>query len=793
MMLKAYRIPSLVWRLPLGASRPPESIVAHSYSLFEIVLQSREGIEAVGVDVHRGIVWREPVTSGWYIGRGLRIEGKGIVDTAGQTLLKLGIEPRRVVHGRRLVAVGNGRRIRLVDRALLEEIGDVDERKARIAIDEYTLLVYGKARRGYLLAVDSVFGFNVQRLRRNVRSVSVARGCFSLCDGTGCIVGNGSVEASTTVDTIPLSAVKGGCLVALAAETGTIIAMLEGDGSLEVIDSCSETPRVTYSDGTLVAYSCGDSTRVVKAGSPIPEYIQSKDVIVTPTYHARLEESHLKLLSIEYGEDISILIPVEHYMVVHRDAIMVLSGGWLYSLSLDNPTVMNVELRDDDRCPMLIKLVVDGYKVLGFDVKGEHIEPMDSVAGGDRVCLEILKLQGAYEVSLVAKFAPPLIAEANLTLPPVKPRLKVYAVEAPEADSITLLSSSGNHLSVSVSRALLVEIPSAWLKPLDGLRLRLYEGDMVTYETILGDRSVILAPLKLRGEPRVVIEGRNVRVSYKPRGTLRLLTPDTEKISVNDVLPFDTRRAAVTVKGTDPDMLLVDSVRCTPKGRGAWRCVVDVWRGMHELCTCRRYANFEDTMLCSCKRAPLSNFILASYADISDIYTGNVVYIDSMSPLLELYLDVAKEGLVPLEVEVGDEKVAKVVSVRGGRTSLQVPMPRLQEGIYVAELRVASRRGIVHKKMIAVYAKHPNIIIAKTADKSVVCSSVDLGITIGSSIQRLRPGECLVADKTPEIIASLDECGYLVEAKAMEINVVDALAKAVKIAERLARVTRVKL
>ena len=793
-MMLAYRIPGLVWRLPLGASKPPESIVAHSYSLFEMVLWSREGREAIAVDVHRGIVWREPVAGGWYIGRGLRIEGKSVVDTGGQTLLKLGIEPRRVVYGRRLVAVGDGRRMRLVDRALLEEIGEVDERKARIAQDEYTLLVYGKTRRGYLLAVDSVFGFNAQRLKRNIRSVSVARGCFSLCDSTGCIIGNGSVEASTTVDTVPLSAVKGGCLVALAAETGTIIAMLEGDGSLEVIDSCPETPHVTYSDGLLVAYSCGDSTRIVKAGSPIPEYIHSKGIVVTPTYRAKLlEEGQLKLLSVEYGEDVNILVPVEHYMVVHRDAVMALSGGWLYSLTLDNPVELNIELKDDEQCSMLLRLVVDGYKVLGSDVKGEYVEPAGGVAGGDSVCLEILKLQGAYEVNLVAKFAPPLIAELNLTLPSVKPRLRVYAVEAPEADGITLLSSDGGSLSVSASRALLVEIPPAWLNPLKGLRLTLYEGDVVTYETIVGDRSVILMPLKLRGEPRVAIEGRDVRVSYKPGDTLRLPPPSIENISVTDILPFDVKRAAVTVKGVDPDVLLVDGARCTPKGRGAWRCVVDVWREMHELCTCRRYPGLEGEMLCSCRKVPLGRLILASYAEISKVYTGKVAYIDSQSPLLELHLDVAKEGMVPLEVEVGDEKIVKVASVKEGRTAIQLPMPRLREGIYTAELRVASRRGIVHRRMATVYAKHPSIIMAKAAGKSILCSSVALGIAVGSLVQSLKPGECLIAEKTPEVIALLDECGYLVEAEVEEVDVIDALAKAVRIAERLARITRVKL
>ena len=426
-MISAYRIPGLSWRLPLGASRPPYSIVAHSYSLFEYLVDTRNGREAIAVDIHRGVVWREGVTGGVYIGRGLRIEGRSIVDTNGEPLVKLKLEPRIVRYARRLVVVGDEKKLRIIDKAVLEELGELDGRKSIITGDEYTLAVYGRAKRGYLLAVDSINGFMIERLKRSVRRIEASHGCFVACDNSGCIAGNGAITTSMSVGGRPIAAIKGGCLVSLAAEKGSIIALVESDGGLEVIDSCDNEPQVVYADGILTAYACGGSIRVVKTGSLIPEHIGDAETVITPSFRAKIEESGgIHLLRIEYDEDENVLVPIEHHMVIHRDSIMVLSGGWLYSLDLGNPTVIEVEALEEDGCPVHLQIRAEGYKILEAFVEHDALEPVSSVnePGGYSICMKPRKLHNVYNAALEAKLAPPLIIDATVSIPAPRPRIE---------------------------------------------------------------------------------------------------------------------------------------------------------------------------------------------------------------------------------------------------------------------------------------------------------------------------------------------------------------------------------
>ncbi len=781
------------WRLALGASRPPESVVAHSYSMFEFLLYTREGREAVAVDVHRGLVWREPVTGGRYVGRGLRVEGKSIVDTGGQTLLKLGLEPRTVVYGRRLVAIGDEKRMRLVDRSLLEEVGEVDARKSRVVSDEYTLLVYGRVRRGYLLAVDSISGFSVERMKRSVRKLIASRGCFAACDNTGCIVGNGSIEASTTVDTKPLTALKGGCLVALNAEKGSIIAVVESEGSIEVIDSCNDMPEVVYSDGILAAYTCDDSVRLVKSGSPIPEYIHAGGVLVTPSYRARVEEGEVKLLNIMYGEDVEVLLPVEHYMVVHRDSIMALSGGWLYSIDLGDPAEMEVEEGEDAECPMKIRVSVEGYHILGLEARGEHVETagVEPRPMGGKLCLRPLKLQGVYNLRLEAKLAPPMVVEASVSLQPPKPRIRAVIIEAREAEGIALLYSDGRMEGFPANRAVLVEIHNAWFKPLKGLRLLLVEGGRVTYETRISDRSVILMPLKLSGEPRVVVDAGDVSLEYAPEDVASL--KPLGEISLAAVDPLDVRRASIMLEGVDAEAVLLDGARCIPYGRDSWRCVTNVWLDTHEICTCRRAALQETTLLCACRKLDLGHSIRSRYASVASLSVADPVQVDSRNPVLQLHVHLDEGGMLPVEVEVGDRKVIRVMHVGRGQHDISLKLPRLQEGVYNARISAAARDKLLDASTIIVYSREPSIIYVEASGRKIICSDVNIGLRLNKTLLTLKPGECIETDVEPELVAALDTCGYSVEAKPVKLNIEKALTTAAAAAWFIARAAKVKL
>ncbi len=784
-MPRLYRLPRLLWRLPLGSGKPRGRIVAHSYSMYELIVEGREGVEAIGVDVRRGLVWREPVEGGVYVGRGLRISGKSIVDATGATLVKLRVVPERVWYSRRALIAADARRARIVDKATLEEVGELDARRLRVVEDEYTLVAFGRGKRGYTLLVDSLYGFAVEKLKRNISSISVSRGCFAACDPIGCLVGNGSFVAATASNRVePVAAFRGGCLVAVESERGRAVVAVTADGGMEVVDSCEGRPEAVYADGELIVYRCEGALRYLKAGSSIPEHRRVDSVAVaTPSVVLSAEEIGGLHAYIMRGEDHEVIIPVEHYAAAYKDALMVLSGGWLYSIDFSAYTVIEVE--EVEGCPLGVKLDVNDYKLLNVSVEAEDVELLreDYAPSGYRACFSPEKLEASYELNMRVDLAPPLIAELVYTAMPPKPGINVHIVEAPGASAIMLLGD--NEMYVDEARALLVEVEEEWVKTLKGATLKVVSGGVTEAEARLEGRYALL-PYALRGEPLIVLEKGGVRFEYRPGGRIRLEPP--AGASARIVRMASPSLFTVRVEGVEADKLLVCGSPCSAEG-GGWRCRIDPYEENCEICGCVVLSG--GSSLCACRAArDIIRGIRGELAEITALSLEPVAVVDARNPSIRLQLSVADPGATVLEARVGGERVARTYRLGAAEEEVVLPLPRLEPGIYEAVLRAAGRSGVAEIEARLVYAEPPPAAVLATHAGIVVCVGADALVELENSAVPLAGGTCVKLGEQPRAIHLLDDCGHhlVVEPRLTRIEeLVAYAARAAALARMAAR------
>ncbi|AEM39639.1 hypothetical protein Pyrfu_1785 [Pyrolobus fumarii 1A] len=769
-------IPRLLWKLPLPEGTSLESVVAHSFSMYELVFgRSGEFVAAYGVDMLQGVLWSDEREGGLYITRGLRVENGKIVDTAGSVLLKLRLEPKHRILGRRVVLLVDDKKVKVVDRASLSVHLEGDARYSGFENDAYTLAAVVKtSRRGFTVVVDTIYGFEIVKMSRQPRNVRASRGCATICDNIGCIVSNGvNTVRLVAVNVKPLAASHSTCIVTLRSDSKWIVAMVKHN-NIDVLDSCDEEPRVIYSDTDMVIYMCDNSTRTLLFASNSAVITPSaSNAILTPSFTLSVKREHgVEILEGNVG-DTRIKIPVDTFYAVNRDKLLVVSSGWAYSIDLSEYEDIMLNLGEGKRCPIEAKIGVQSYTLLDLSIN-HNVEPveLDITTMGAYACLKPLKLDDEYVVELEARLAPPLLVSRALSLETPKPRLKIKAVRAAHTATGLLRLKHGNNVVELEpgTAALIVTIDEKWLDIVRGATIRVYDDDRLVASEIITDNPVIV-PCGSCVNPRVELEMDSTRIYYgidnvedireSILGSLRLVEPPvpTGLNSMSLKIEVETR--------DDIDYIEVDGkpARIVDRDKNGLQVecrLDDVYGENAELCACKRFSH-KTLLLCDCKElSKLVHEALKHYADVHKLEAPEYLLIDRNKPILRLDYIARRGGIAYLVVSTEDERTitSTTVYLSSGKGSIAAKLPTDFPWHSVEKLvvQLSDARGVHTLERLTIFYRRPIAYAYRVGTQCIVCSESIL-VYKGDEGVEVTDGCIRVPCDDVESIIAVDNCG----------------------------------
>ncbi len=773
-------VPRLLWRHALGADDKPRMVLAHSPSVYELLVPSLEGLTAMGVDISQGVLWRETVEDGLvYVGRGVRLDSDRLVDVAGNTLLKLRLgHVQKALIGRRVVAAIGTKRAKVIDKLVIEEIAELDAKTILVKSDEYSIGLAGRtSRRKYAVIADTMYGLWVVEARRPLKSISVANGCVLACNPMGCIVSNGSFAASIAgTDAEPLAAVNGACLIAMQSDKRWVV-MLVGEALLEAIDSCDSKPTVLYFDGVLVYYACGASIRSFNAKTT--EVSLEKlptGAIPTPTRPLRVtREEDYTILVLGGDEETRVLIPVQHLYKIHQDRLLALSAGWLYSLDLRSMDRVDVSI-EEDACPLGVRIETPGYRVIRVDVEdGIRVARKNLTSSTAFLCLEPVELKPAYTPRLVMHLAPPLVIDTFVSLGPVKPEIHATLLRLENGDAVYV----DGQLIEARPGAVILEVREPWYKLLQGAQLKLMEGDNVTYTALL-TRQLQVLPYTGRGKPRVAIQHKGFEYTLEVTEKL-IVNLDELRYSVVKVKPLSLEEAEAQLS-SNADLIVVDNRACTAAKPG-FTCHVRIHDG-NTIYLCRE-TSLRGIYACSlASDREIRKTLHDVMAVVEALESQPYVILGDEDTTLRLRARTRKPGLVVVEVDVNGAK--KVSNVMLASDKLEVEVGTLKPGIYNARITLSAFNDVMEVATKILVHKPARVLVVRTPRSTRICCNTTCLVSYGNEVTIL-DHECakIGVSGYPRVYA-LDECGSLTATHIEELDVATALRNAVITAKLLA-------
>ncbi len=792
----AVKLPTLRWRIGLETGSKLERAIAHSFATYELVFNYGESFsEAHLVDVRQGVIWSDLKRGLQYVARGVRLDNDKIVDVSGEVLLKLGFKPSEAIMGRRVVVLHDNKHVKIVDRAMLTEEAGAKTNFVYIDNDEYTLAAVFRRRKKLLLLADTIYGYIVDGLERQPSLIKARRGCVVACSRFSCKATNGSYTMYLAAnEVIPLAALKRACIVA-AKSAGRWIVMLVAPGETEAIGVCRDQPRLVYSDDTMVLYACNNHVYRVEASRIIPEVVgdDNNGIVYTPGYRGGLEEyDGVPTIIIGY-EDTRVLIPIEEYYAAFKDTLLVISGGWIYSLDISNSD-KRAAITETNGCPLKLYTSLNPYLVLKLDVVGELSVEDISISGSSvSVCAAPQSLDKEYIDSIIRMYlAPPLIIEQSIRLPIPKPRVKInlYIAE----DEIEVVGTGrGYKLKIGKGDAIVIaRVDEHWLSLVHNAKFILMnkERDVIDVQPVESE-TILYAPKNtLTSELVLVLAVGKTIFEYPIEGEEKLHPPPAPGLRIlGEPELTDTNRVAIRI---EPVMIAeggITLVNYEIVDNDEVELPLD---RIPRVCGCRRLPGTR-LLYCTCRDdVGLYERIKSRLAIVTRVRPERLLLLDIRSSTTRLYITAERRGLVHLKISEGETTLlARSFKLERGVNTVPLKLSIKHRRPFNTTLYITHAGGVILLNSVILPYRPVTCPAYRIGDWLVVCSE---GFLVYQSRGAYKVSECAKLDETSRdrVILVMDRCGYLhkpvIEVTDLPAAIREAVRNASLLADKLATI-----